>query len=91
MNYTVKDGQTLADIAIEVFGSWEAMIEIGRLNGISMTEPPEAGTELVMPDAQWNRMMENWCKSNEVSPATARGGNRLRLGVFTEVFTKEFR
>lgn len=91
MDYTVKDGQTLADIAIENFGSWEAMIEIGRQNGISMTELPDAGTELAMPDAEWNRMMANWCKSNDVSPATARGGSRLRLGVFTEVFTKEFK
>lgn len=91
MNYTVKDGQTLADVAIQEYGTWEAMIAIAHKNGMSMTEVPAAGQDLAMPDAVWNRTMENWCKSNGVSPATSRDGSRLRLGVFTEVFTKEFK
>lgn len=91
MNYTVKDGQTLADVAVENFGSWEAMIEIGRINGISMSETPAAGTVLAMPDAVYNRVVEDWCKNNDVSPATAHGGSRLHLGIFTEVFTREFK
>ena len=50
MKTKVKDGQTMADIAIQEFGSWEAMIAIAQKNGISMTEPIEPGQELVLPE-----------------------------------------
>ena len=46
MKKIVKDGQTLADVAIQEFGSWEAMIAIARENNLSMTEVPDAGTDL---------------------------------------------
>ena len=90
MKKTVKDGQTLADMAIQEFGSWEAMAEIARHNGMSMTDVTEAGTELSMPDASWNRMMQKYCRDNEVSPATARGQDVIQMRVFEEEFTEEF-
>ena len=91
MKQTVKDGQTLADVAIQEYGSWEAMIAISRENGISMTEVPNAGTELTMPDANWNRTMQNYCKSNDVSPATARDHGNVRLSIFDEEFNETFK
>lgn len=91
MRYMVKDGQTLADVAIENFGSWEAMAEIAWTNGMSMTETPTAGMVLLMPDATWNRTMEGWCKDNDVSPATARDEGGVRMRIFTKEFTKEFK
>lgn len=91
MKQTVKDGQTLADVAIQEYGSWEAMIAIARENNISMTEIPDAGTELTMPDASWNRTMQNYCKNNDVSPATARDQSNVRLRIFDEEFTEEFK
>lgn len=90
MKQTVKDGQTLADVAVQEFGSWEAMIAIARENGMSMTEVPSAGTVLAMPDATWNRTMQNYCKDNDVSPATARDQSNVRLRIFDEEFTEEF-
>ena len=47
MKTKVKDGQTMADIAIQEFGSWEAMIAIAQKNGISMTEPIEPGVVIL--------------------------------------------
>lgn len=91
MKILVKDGQTLADIAIQEFGSWEAMTEIARENNKSMTENPDAGEELTMPDATWNRTMQNYCKNNDVSPATARDQSNVRLHIFDEEFTEEFK
>ncbi|TGX82980.1 LysM domain-containing protein [Palleniella muris] len=90
MRYTVKDGQTMADVAIECFGAWEAMTEIARLNNASMTAELKAGIVLSLPDAVWNRTMEGWCRDNEVSPATARNEGGVRMKVFTEEFTEEF-
>ena len=61
MKTKVKDGQTMADIAIQEFGSWEAMVAIAQKNGISITEIPEPGTELTLPEGTWNRVMQNFC------------------------------
>ena len=91
MKQTVKDGQTLADVAIQEYGSWEAMIAIARENNVSMTEVPNAGTELAMPDASWNRTMKNYCLNNDVSPATARDHGDVRLRIFDEEFNEPFK
>ena len=91
MKTTVKDGQTLADVAIQEYGSWEAMIAISRENGISMTEVPNAGTELTMPDATWNRTMQNFCRNNDVSPATARDQGNVSLRIFDKEFNETFK
>lgn len=91
MRQIIKDGQTLADLAVQEFGSWEAMVAIAHKNGISMTETPNAGTELMMPDEVWNRTMQNYCKNNDVSPATARDQSGFRLRIFSEEFTKTFK
>lgn len=90
MKAKVKDGQTMADIAIQEYGSWEAMIAIAQKNGISITDIPEPGTVMKLPDGTWNKVMQNYCKNNDVSPATARGNGNVRLRIFGEEFTQEF-
>lgn len=90
MVLTVKDGQTLLDVAIQEFGSWEAAIAIAHENNMSLTDVPTAGTLLNMPDGTWNRTMQRWCKDNDVSPATARDESGIRMNIFTEQFTEEF-
>lgn len=91
MKQIVKDGQTLADVGVQEFGSWEAMIAIARENDISMSDVPAAGKELTMPDASWNKTMENYCKNNDVSPATARDQSGVRLRIFDEEFKEAFK
>ena len=90
MKQTVKDGQTLSDIAIQEFGSWEAVVAIAYQNGKSITDVPEVGAELAMPDSVWNRTMQNYCKNNDVCPATARSHAGSAMGIFTEQFTQAF-
>lgn len=91
MTQHINEGRTLADMAIENFGSWEAITEIAKRNNVSMTDIPQAGTVLVMPEAVFDRMMEDYCRKNGVSPATARDTVELHMGIFSTEFTKEFR
>jgi len=43
MEVIAKDGQTLADIAVQEFDSMEAAMELARVNGMGVTEIPGAG------------------------------------------------
>ena len=87
MEVTVKDGQTLADIAVQEHGTWEAALDMAMENGVSLTDTLEAGrTEGVKE----NRVMKSYCKAHEVSPATARDESSVRLRIFGEEFTKEY-
>lgn len=91
MDVTVKDGQTLADIAVQEHGTWEAALDIAIENGVSLTDQPEAGAKLRLPEgAKANRVMASYCKAHEVSPATARDESGTRLRIFGEEFTKEY-
>lgn len=90
MKVTVKDGQTLADIAIQEYGSLQAVVGLAQANGMAITDIPDAGREIILPDKTYNRAMQTYCKANEVEPATERDTSGLRLGIFTEEFTKEF-
>lgn len=73
----VKSGQTLLDIAIQEKGSIEAIEEIAAQNGLSVTDEPIAGAELILPAGVWNKLIENYCKNNDVSPATALTDDNL--------------
>ena len=88
MKVKVKDGQTLADIAIQEYGSLEAAMELAKANGLS--DIPTPGTELTLQDAVYDKTMADYCKVNGVSPATQRDTSGMRLRIFTKEFTKEF-
>lgn len=90
MKVTAQDGQTLADIAIQEYGSLEAVTALARLNGMAVAELPAAGRALTLPDRVYDRTMQAYCKAHEVSPATARDTSGLRSGIFTKEFTLQF-
>ena len=46
MKTKVKDGQTMADIAIQEYGSFEAVSAIAMKNGLCITDIPQPGSEL---------------------------------------------
>jgi len=90
MNIIAKDGQTLADIAVQEYGSWEAAIDIAFQNDLSVTDVPDAGEVLSLPDKTYNPAMQLFCKNNNVSPATARDTSGILLRIFGEEFTRQF-
>lgn len=91
MEVTVKDGQTLADVAVQECGTWEAAVDIALKNGVSLTGNLAAGTKLLLPDGVTeNRVMASYCKAHDVTPATERGGSGVKLRIFGEEFTKEY-
>ncbi|MEZ7706697.1 hypothetical protein O3680_12955 [Prevotella melaninogenica] len=58
MEVEVKDGQTLADIAIQEYGSLEALPALAAANGIGMAETLAAGSRLQLPDVSFNRLIQ---------------------------------
>lgn len=90
MKTVVKEGQTLADVGVETKGSWEAAVGLAVENGLSVTDEPEGGTELRLPDRTYDRTLELYCKREAVSPATARDEYGSRMRVFGDEFQAEF-
>ena len=84
----VVDGQTMADIAIQEFGSLEAVGDMARVNGIPVTGTLIDGEVLKLPDNEYNAKMRKFCALNAVKPATEQenGGK----GVFGTEFSNEF-
>ena len=92
MKITVKNNQTLADIAIQEYGTIEGVFLLAQANDISPTELLKTGQQLTRPDAVLNKEMENYCRKNGVSPATAQTADSpIKLRIFTEQFTQQFR
>ena len=91
MEAVAKDGQTLLDVAVQEYGTWEAALDVAAANGLSLTQVPAAGTPLQLPDgAKANRVTAEYCRTNGVSPATAYDSDGTRLRIFGEEFTREF-
>lgn len=88
---TVLPNQTLLDIAIQEYGTAEAVFLLAQENRMSPTERLVVGMELKRPDVILNKDMENYCKANRVSPATLENSQSdITLRIFTEEFTEQF-
>lgn len=88
---TVLPNQTLLDIAMQEYGTAEAVFLLAQENLISPTERLAVGMELKRPDVILNKEMENYCKANRVSPATLENSHSdITLRIFTEEFTEQF-
>lgn len=59
----------MADIAIQEYGSLDALTDIARMNGIGPAENVEAGGVLTLPNSVTNQLMKDYCHVNNVSPA----------------------
>lgn len=90
MSVVVKQYQTLSDIAIQHYGSIEAVIYLAQVNNINPTDYIPPGTVLQCPDKVYDKEMQNYCQNNRVSPATAIGKVDTDLRIFTEQFTEQF-
>ncbi len=91
MEVTVRPGQTLPDIAIQVYGDLRAVIDLAAENGLSITEAIQAGKVLRCQEVMYDRYMQDYVRENGLSPATEPANGDISLSLFTEQFTDEFR
>jgi hypothetical protein len=77
MEIKVLDGQDLLDIAIQQYGTVEAVFEIAAANGLSITNTPETTATFRIPDAVTNAKVVKYYADNRIVPAT---GNSIIEG-----------
>ncbi len=65
---TVRVHQTLVDISVQYCGSAEAVFELARINGLSVTDELVAGQELILPE-QYNVAVARTFAENKFLPA----------------------
>ncbi len=68
---TITERQSLLDIALQHSGSMEAAFEIALLNELSLTDDLAAGTQVVLPENDGNKEVENYYAVNDLRPASA--------------------
>lgn len=90
MKVVVLQRQSLADIALEVYGDLSGLPGIARENGISITDDLTPGTELICPDVVYDNYLQNYVRKNGIKPATVYAGGEIPQRIFTEQFTLEF-
>ena len=70
MEVLAKNGQTLADVAIQEYGCLEAVVKLSLDNGQSVSETPKPGTKLQLHQHIYNKVLQKYCKVHSISPAT---------------------
>lgn len=64
-----ETNQTLFDIALQWCGDCEAAARIALMNGLDITDTPQAGTVLMIPEVI-NRRVFKYYNDNRIKPAT---------------------
>ena len=91
MKVTVRPRQTLADIAIQVYGDLRAVSGIALANSISVTDDLIPGNTLECPEKVYDKYLQDYVTANGISPATAlEHDETLDTGIFTDEFTEEY-
>lgn len=70
MKVTAMNGQTLADIAVQVYGTIEAMPVIANANGISMSDDLATEQIIECPDTVFDQYLQDYVRNNNIKPAT---------------------
>ena len=92
MEVLAKNGQTLADVAIQEYGCLEAVVKLSLDNGQSVSETPKPGTKLQLHQHIYNKVLQKYCKVHSISPATAYDSHsKARQGVFNKIFNSAFK
>lgn len=73
MTTVISIDQSFLDIALQQYGSLEAIMEMALLNGLSISEDIEAGSELQTPAQEKVIVLEvvSFYMSKNIKPATA--------------------
>lgn len=69
MKVTVRDRQSVFDLALRWGGDAEAAFAIAEANDVSVSEPLAVGTELKVPGVMEKRVVEYYAQ-NRIVPAT---------------------
>lgn len=64
----VKDNQTLYDFTLQHCGSMEALVEVARLNGLSVTDEITPGQSLQVPEP-YNKVLVNFYINEQINIA----------------------
>ena len=86
METTVRDGQTLADIAVQQYGALEAVVRLA----LDVSDTPPTGKPLSLHEGEYNRPMRLYCQAHGIAPATLRGDGGTRARIFNETFNETF-
>ena len=91
MKVIVKRRQSLADLAMQVYGDIRGAVEIAVANRIDVTAELEAGAELECPDITYDPYIKDYVRKNSITPATELSElDIIQARIFTEQFTEEF-
>lgn len=83
MKVTVLQGQSLLDIATQVYGSVEGVYSLAMDNGISVTDDIAPGSLLEYDNTNIvNKSIVSYLESNGIHPATSTG-REIRIFDFT--------
>ena len=89
MKVTVMQGQSLVDIAMQVYGSAEGVFALAKENGLSVTDEVSPGQVLTYdPGNVVEKSVSDYYDTNGVRPVTAFVNLEL---VFDETFDNTFR
>lgn len=92
MKTVVQAGQTLLDIAVQEYGTIEAVFMLAKANKLSVTDTLQAGQEIEIPEKVYNSELADYCQRNNVCPGTSEAAySAIRLRIFTEQFTEQFK
>lgn len=91
MQIIVRNRQTLADIAVQVYGNIMAVVPIAERNSISVTDDLYVGQIIQCPEVEYSVKRGRYLGMGKISPATAISASEGYVrGIFTNEFTKEF-
>lgn len=91
MKVTVLSGQSLADIAIQVYGSAEGVFSLARENGLEVTDELTPGQVLdCSPENVVSKSVADYYAVKGIYPATATPFDPQR-GVWDETFDLTFK
>lgn len=90
MKVTVLSNQSLADLAIQVYGSVEGVFLLAQENGLEVTDTLKAGQQLkVSPGNIIDKRIVQYYSSKKICPATASSG-MMESRIFDETFDLTF-
>lgn len=71
MKIVVKPRQTLADIAVQVYGDISAVPMLAKTNAVGITDPLTPGMALECPEQVYDQYIQDYVRDNRISPASA--------------------